>query len=47
MMMRDFTRHQMEVRKKNYDIGFWDPDGYYFNRDGYDKHGIYFNSVII
>jgi hypothetical protein len=25
--------------KTNTNIGFWDPDGYYFNRDGFDKHG--------
>ena len=22
---------------------FWDPDGVYFNRDGYDKHGGYYD----
>jgi hypothetical protein len=21
--------------------GFWDEEGYYFNREGYDKHGKY------
>jgi len=22
---------------------FWDPDGVYFNREGYDKHGGYYD----
>ena len=24
---------------------FWDPDGVYFNREGYDKHGGYYDEV--
>lgn len=24
-------------------IGFWDADGFYFNREGKDKHGGYYN----
>ena len=24
---------------------FWDPDGVYFNRDGYDKHGGYYDDA--
>lgn len=27
----------------NLNLGFWDPDGYYFNREGYDKHGGYYD----
>lgn len=25
--------------------GFWDADGFYFNREGKDKHGGYYNDV--
>lgn len=24
-------------------LGFWDPDGIYFNREGYDRHGGYYD----
>lgn len=42
----------MEVNKiisnkfKTIILGFWDPDGYYFNREGYDKHGNLKNLII-
>jgi hypothetical protein len=40
-MRKDSIIHPTEVilTKK----GFWDADGYYFNRDGYDKHGGYYD----
>ena len=33
----------MEVKKLKIYIGFWDPDGVYFNREGYDRHGGYYD----
>lgn len=27
-------------------LGFWDPDGYYFNKEGYDKHGNILKTII-
>ncbi len=41
MTKRDSITHQMEV--KDTKTGFWDAEGYYFNRDGYDKHGGYYD----
>ena len=40
-----FTILQTEVNRTKSNIknllllGFWDADGFYFNREGYDKHG--------
>ena len=42
MMIMDFTIHLMEV-KIIITIGFWDADGFYFNKDGFDKHGGYYD----
>lgn len=33
------TLPQMEVKKLNLKPGFWDADGFYFNRQGKDKNG--------
>jgi hypothetical protein len=41
MTMMVFITHPMEVF--NIKLGFWDSDGFYFNRDGYDKHGGYYD----
>jgi hypothetical protein len=45
-MKKGFTIILMEVSCLNYYniiIGFWDADGVYFNKDGYDKHGGYYD----
>jgi len=42
-MNMDFIILLMEVKLKIKIIGFWDADGYYFNKEGKDKHGGYYN----
>ena len=34
-----FTTLLMEVKITKNNLGFWDEDGVYFNREGFDKDG--------
>lgn len=43
--MMDFSLHLMDVKFFYFllFIAFWDPDEVYFNREGFDKHGGYYD----
>lgn len=44
-MKKDFITHLTEVSILK--IGFWDADGYYFNKEGFDKHGGYYDENFV